>query len=349
MTAVAFSLLGIEMRLAEAGRWPWALAVVLALLAFLHGLARRERMLRDLTAVPALRARIVPGLAPGRGVLRGALALAALAAIFVALLRPQVGQREVTVKRRGIDIVVALDASRSMLARDVLPSRLARAKLELSQLVDRLQGDRIGIVVFAGEAFVQCPLTHDYAAAKLFLRAVDPEAMPSQGTAIAGALRAAEAMFDAAEDGARSRVVLLLTDGEDHSGRLDAAVRALADKGIRVYALGIGTAAGSPIPVLDASGEVVGYRKDRQGQMVISRLEDGQLRALAERTGGIYAAVSSGDLGMGAILAELRKLERTEREGQLALQWDEAFGIFLAPALLLLALASWIPERRREG
>src|SRR5690606_31834835 len=154
MTAVAFSLLGIEMRLAEAGRWPWALAVVLALLAFLHGLARRERMLRDLTAVPALRARIVPGLAPGRGVLRGALALAALAAIFVALLRPQVGQREVTVKRRGIDIVVALDASRSMLARDVLPSRLARAKLELSQLVDRLQGDRIGIVVFAGEAFV---------------------------------------------------------------------------------------------------------------------------------------------------------------------------------------------------
>lgn len=347
VVGVAFSLWGIEMRLADAGRWPWSLALMLALLAFVYGLARRERALRGLTASPALRRLLAPDASKTRRILRGVLALAAMSLIFVALLRPQVGQREVAVQRKGIDLVVAVDASRSMHARDVLPSRLARAKLELSSLIDRLQGDRVGLVAFAGESFVQCPLTHDYAAAKLFLRAIDPENMPSQGTAVASALRTAEAMFDAAEDGAKSRVVLLLTDGEDHSGQVEAAGRALAEKGIRVYALGVGSAAGSPIPILDAEGEVVAYRKDRQGRTVISRLEDAQLRFLAERTGGKYFPVDSGDLGMGAIHAELERLEKTEREGQLARQWDEAFAFFLAPGLLLLALATWIPERRR--
>lgn len=343
-----FAILGIEMRLGDVGRLPWALALLLALLAIAYGIARRRHALEALSASPSLRRLLAPRASLARTVGRAALAFVAMSLFFLALLRPQIGQREVAVQRRGIDLVVAVDASRSMHARDVLPSRLARAKLELASLIDRLAGDRVGLVAFAGESFVQCPLTHDYAAAKLFLRAIDPEAMPSQGTAIASALRTAEAMFEAAEDGAKSRVVLLLSDGEDHSGQVEAVGRQLAEKGIRVYALGVGTSAGSPIPILDAAGEVVSYRKDRQGETVISRLEDAQLRALAERTGGKYFAVRSGDLGMAAIAAELQKLEKTERESHLARQWDEAYHFFLAPGLLLLGLAAAIPERRRK-
>lgn len=345
---LAFSLLGIDFRLAHPERLPWLIAPLLALALLAHGVWRRERTLASLAPTGALRALLAPRVSHSRWILRGGLAIAAMSLFCVALLGPQIGEREVSVKRQGIDLIVAVDASRSMHARDVLPSRLARAKLELASFIDRLAGDRVGLVAFAGEAFVQCPLTHDYAAAKLFLRAIEPEAMPSQGTAIASALRTAEAMFEAAEEGAKSRVVLLLSDGEDHSGQVEAATRSLAEKGIRVYVLGIGTAAGSPIPILDAAGEVVSYRKDRQGQTVISRLEDRQLRSIAETTGGRYLPAAAGDLGMAAIASELARLEKTEREGQLALQWEEAYHFVLAPGLALLFLAGVVAEGRRR-
>lgn len=344
--ALTLSLGDLELRLAHPERWPWLALALVAVVFVAWELGMRRRALARLSGSEELRRLVVPHLAPGRGIVRASLLVVGVALLGLALLRPQLGQREVAVKRRGIDLVVAVDASHSMQARDVLPSRLARAKLELSSFIDRLAGDRVGLVAFAGEAFVQCPLTHDYAAAKLFLRAIDPEAMPSQGTAIARALETAGAMFEAAEDGARSRVVLLLTDGEDHSGRLEAAVRSLAEKGIRVYALGVGTGAGSPIPILDAEGNVVSYRKDRVGRTVVSRLEEGQLRRIAEATGGRYVAASGSDLGMATIAEELDRLEKTEREGHLALRWDEVYHLLLAPALALLFLSALLPERR---
>lgn len=344
--ALALSLWGLELRLAHPERWPYLAGACVALALAVWELARQKRARTRLAGTEELRRRIVTGLSPGLRTLRAVLFAFGLLFAAAALLRPQLGQREVAVKRRGIDLVVAVDASHSMQARDVLPSRLARAKLELSALIDRLAGDRIGLVAFAGEAFVQCPLTHDYAAAKLFLRAIDPEAMPSQGTAIARALETAAAMFEAAEDGARSRAILLLTDGEDHSGRLDAAVRSLAEKGIRVYALGLGTGAGAPIPILDAEGNVVAYRKDRAGRTVISRLEEDQLRRIAKATGGRYLAARGSDLGMAEIHAELDRLEKTEREGHLALRWEEAYHFLLGPALVLLFAAALLPERR---
>ena len=345
---LAFSLLGIEFRLAHPERWPWLVASLLAVALLAYGAFRRKRTMAALAATPELRKVLAPRASQGRWLLGGGLAVAALALFSLGLLRPQIGEREVSVTRRGIDVIVAVDASRSMHARDVLPSRLERAKLELASFIDRLAGDRVGLVAFAGEAFVQCPLTHDYAAAKLFLRAIDPEAIPSQGTAIASALRTAKEMFEAAADGAKSRVVLLLSDGEDHSGQVEAATRSLAEAGIRVYALGIGSAAGSPIPILDSEGRVVSYRKDRQGRTVISRLEDRQLQAIAEATGGRYFLADGGDLGMGAIAAELARLEKSEREGRLAMQWEEAYHLLLAPALALLFLAAFVSEGRRR-
>lgn len=347
--ALHLSLLGVELRLAHPERWPWSLGAVVVGLVVGTAFLRRRRGLLLLTASGPLRDLVAPTASTSRWLLRRAASLLALALLSLALLRPQLGEKEVMVERRGIDLVVAVDASRSMLARDVLPSRLERAKLELASLIDGLRGDRVGIVVFAGEAFVQCPLTYDRGAAKLFLRAIDPGTMPSQGTAIGKALETAGALFQASEGVAKSRVVLLLSDGEDHSGSVERAAASLAEQGVRVYALGIGSEAGTPIPILDAEGRVQGYQKDRRGRTVVSRREDDQLERIAAKTGGRFFAASGGGLGVGEILGELSRLETTEREGRLALEWEEAYHLLALPGLILLVLGAGWTEGRRRG
>lgn len=348
MNAWTFTWLGVPLRLAEPERWPWLLGAALALAAVAWGAHRRGRALERLTSSPELRALLVEGAAPARWWWRGALSVAGACLVALALLRPQVGERDVVIRERGIDLVVAVDASRSMTARDVLPSRLERARLELSTLLDRLAGDRVGLVAFAGDAYVQCPLTSDLGAAKLFLRAIDPEAMPSQGTAIARALEVAGDMLEAAEHGAKSQVVLLLSDGEDHSGMVDAAVRRLAERGVRVFTWGIGSTTGTPLPIVDAQGRVVGYRKDRHGQTVISKLDDRQLRAIAQATGGVHVPAVGADLGVGRIVEAIEDLEQTEREARTATEWGEVFHLVGLPGFLLLWAGAMIPERRRR-
>ena len=341
------SVLGYAVQLARPDRLWWVAAAALCALLAAYGVWARRRALASLAATPRLATRLGGGVSMSRVAAKAGLASAGLLLLSLALLRPQVGEKAAVVKRKGIDLVVALDASRSMLARDVLPSRLDRAKLELSTLFDRLQGDRVGLVAFAGEAFVQCPLTSDYGAAKLFLRAIDPEAMPSQGTALAAALDTAAGMFKAADHGAKTKVVLLLTDGEDHDGNVSAAAARLADDDVRVYALGIGSSTGTPIPLLDRNGKVAGYRKDRDGNTVITRLDEGQLRDLAAETSGRFVAGAGSDLGIGEIAAELDVLEKTESEGMATVEWGEAFPFVAGPGFALLFAAALLGERRR--
>jgi len=344
---IQVSVLGYAIQLARPDR-AWMVAATAACCAIAaYGVWARRRALTSAARSDRLARKLAGGLSLSRVAARTALGAAGLLLLSLALLRPQVGERAAFVKRKGIDLVVALDASRSMLARDVLPTRLDRAKLELSALFDRLRGDRVGLVAFAGEAFVQCPLTSDYGAAKLFLRAIDPEAMPSQGTALAAALDTAAGMFRAAEHGAKTKVVLLLTDGEDHDGNVAAAASRLAQEGVRVYSLGIGSPTGTPIPLVDRHGKVVGYRKDREGQTVITRLEDRQLRELAAATSGRYVAAAGSDLGMGEIAAELDALEKTESEGMATVEWGEAFPFVAGPGFLLLFAAAVLGERGR--
>lgn len=345
--ALSFTILGYPARLSTPAML--LLLAVAAALALLLAWSLRARHRGVLALVRARR--LDPKVVPGASLVRPAAAATAsvlgLSLLAVALAGPQFGERTELAKRYGSDLVVAIDASDSMRARDVLPSRIDRAKLELSALVDRMQGDRVGLVTFAGQAFVQCPLTTDYDAAKLFLRAIDPAAMPVQGTAIADALRTAARMLDASDRGAKGKAILLLTDGEDHEGDLDAVLAELEETGVRVYALGVGSREGAPIPE-ERDGRVIGYRRDRAGGTVVTRLEDRQLRHIAERTGGRYVAAAGADLGMGEVLAELERLEKSELESRLSVQYGEVYEWLATPGLLLLALGLVIRQGRRR-
>ena len=349
MTAAAplsFQVLGAPARLAEPGAL-WLLLAV-ALLAVLGGiqLSRRRALLARTGGPQAAR------LAPRAGLLRPSLrlgsSLTGLLLLALALSRPQCGTRTELARRYGVDVVVALDVSRSMLARDVKPDRLTRATLEVGSLLDSLAGDRVGLVVFAGEAFVQCPLTTDYAAARLFLRAVSPASVPQQGSDLGNALQAARQVLDASEAGAgRSKVVLLVSDGEDLEGGVRDAAAQLAEAGIRVSALAVGTTAGEPIPVTDAAGQVTGHKKDRSGQPVVTRLDLAALRAVVDAGGGQLYELDAPERGLAAFRAALDALEKGELDSRLTVQFEDRYSLFALPGFLALLAGLLLPEGRR--
>ena len=278
----------------------------------------------------------------GRAVLR----LAAVALLATALARPQFGDRVETVRRTGQDVVVALDLSASMEAGDVAPSRLAAARLAVGRLIERFDGDRIGLVAFAGEAFVQSPLTLDYAAATLFLNAMEPDLVPVPGTDLG---RAIEVALDGFGDpGERSRQIVVITDGEDHEGALDAAVERAVDEGVRIHAVGMGSTAGVPIPGFDENGAPSGFLRDAEGSVVTTRLDDVTLQRVADRTGGAYyhAAAGSG-AAFDRLVEELTGGEGEEIESREVTRYEEQYQIFLGLALVLLVAEALLPERRR--
>jgi Ca-activated chloride channel family protein len=252
---------------------------------------------------------------------------------------------EVEVEQEGIDVVVALDISRSMLAEDVAPSRLARAKAELAGLIDSLDGDRVGLVFFAGAAFPQCPLTVDYAAARLFLSQADPTMISAQGTSLAVAVRTALDLFD--EESGRTRVILAVTDGEDFEGGLGEVREELSERGVSLFAVGIGTADGAPIPQLDDYGRRQGFVRDRGGKVVISRLEEAELISIVQGTGGVYARAGSGGLDIDRLRREISALEGSAYSSQRVTSYQDRFVLPLAFALVLLAAESFIRDRRR--
>lgn len=339
-----FTVLGLPARLMRPEALWFAPAVLVVALLWTRHLLRRRR---DLRLIPA---RLLPRMAPdaggGRATLQGGLTLLGLAALTIAATQPQCGTRSVVAKRYGIDLVIALDASTSMTARDVKPSRLERAKLELSGLIDRLKGDRVGIVVFAGDAFVQCPLTTDYAAAKMILRAVRPEDLPQQGTALGPALQVADELLQAGDRGAAGRALVVLTDGEDHEGEVDELGKQLADSGVRIFTVGVGSTSGEPIPLLNADGSVAGYKRDKQGRTVMTRLNEAPLAALAQASGGRYVQSTAGDLGIGQIHEELDRMDKAELETRLTVQYENRFELFAWPGAALLALGLAVGEGR---
>ena len=217
---------------------------------------------------------------------KSVLILLAVAFLILALARPQFGTRLETVRSEGQDVMVALDVSRSMLAEDVAPNRLERARLEIMRILQRLDGDRIGLVAFAGNAFVQSPLTVDYGAAALFLNAMDTGLIPIQGTNLGEALSVA---LDAFEEGTRDhRVLIVVTDGEDHEGEIEGALERALDEGVQIHTVGIGSLEGVPIPEFTASGERSGFIRDDDGAVVTTRLDESTLERVAQATGGRY-------------------------------------------------------------
>lgn len=282
-----------------------------------------------------------------KAVLRAWLLAGFLFLGILALARPQWGMSLNTVQRRGVDIIAALDTSYSMNAEDVAPNRLAKAKSEIRGLIERLKGDRIGLVDFAGTAIVQCPLTLDYGAALLFLDVADTNVIPEPGTSLASAIQTASAAFIAKEK--KYKVLVIFTDGEDLEGQIEEAVRKAHDAGVVIYTVGIGSIEGKPIPIRDAKGDIIDYRKDQDGQIVVSRLDERSLNEISAQTGGKYFRATTSESELDGMYDEVSRMERKQLESRVYQTFEDRFQYPLTLAILCLAAEAWISERRRPG
>ncbi len=283
-----------------------------------------------------------------RRALKGLLLLVAAAFGVLAAARPQWGSRLESVEGRGVDVVVVLDTSLSMACADVAPDRLAVAKYVASNVLEKLAGNRIGLVTFAGRATLSCPLTPDVEAVRLFLDATELDSVPVPGTALADALDAAIRAFGAqpGASGDRSRAVLLLSDGEDHEAGTDEALERLHAVGAVLYAVGVGTREGGPIPVSDAAGADAGYKKDAGGNIVTTRLDEDLLERIAVKSGGRYWQATPSGLEIDDVVAAVSELDTSEYGKVLRTRYEERYQIPLALALIALAAESLIPDRR---
>jgi len=277
---------------------------------------------------------------------KAVLMLLTIALVIIALARPQVGSRLELVEQQGVEVVVALDTSFSMMAQDVAPNRLERAKLAVVELMDRLPGARVGLVAFAGASFVQFPLTTDLEAARLFLDAADVNTVSLPGTAIGDAVRTATRAFSEKE--LKYKVLILFTDGEDHDTDPIGAAKEAAEQGVVIYAVGFGSPEGEPIPVRDATGAVADFKKDREGEVVLSKLDEATLRKIAEATGGEYYRATASGREIAQIVAAIEEMDKKELESKLMVRHVERFQIPAALALLALVGEFVLTDRKDD-
>jgi Ca-activated chloride channel family protein len=307
--------------------------------------ARRRRRALDAFGESEMVRRLTATVSVAARRWKAALLIGALALLAVALARPQFGTRVETVQSRGQDIVVAVDLSTSMLAEDVAPNRLERARLAILRLIGNLDGDRIGLVAFAGDAFVQSPLTVDYSAAGMFLGAMHPDLMPVQGTDLGAALRVS---LDALVQGAReARVIVLVTDGEHLEDDFEAELERAVESGVQVHVVGIGSPEGAPIPQYDEQGQRTGFLRDEEGAVVTTRLDEETLSTVAERTGARYVRAGAGGSAFDELVDDIANVEGEALDARQVTQFEEQFQIFLGVALALLLIEWLLPERRR--
>lgn len=307
--------------------------------------ARRRVAARELMGEAAAIGRLVEGRGPGLRALRALLAAGSVLLLAVSCARPQWGVGEEQLQRSGVDVLICVDVSRSMLAEDQKPNRLARARLSVDSLLERLRGDRVGILAYAGEARVLCPLTLDHAAAGLFLDTLDPAALQRPGTAIGSALRLAGRLLEPGSG--RNGAVVLLTDGEDHGGDALEAAEQLGAKGIVVHAVGFGSVEGTPIPLREeraGRNERIGFVKDSDGNAVMTRLDEAGLSALAGATGGRFVRSAAGEVGLAALAQEIARMDQQEFAARKTRTRPDRFLWFLLPALLLLAAEAVLPD-----
>jgi len=308
-------------------------------------LNRRNRQLKKLISPD-----ILPAMAPYHKPVRARTKIIywvlGIGLCMVALARPQWGFHYQEVKRRGLDIIVVLDTSKSMMAEDIKPNRLQQAKWGIRDLLHKLKGDRIGLVTFAGTSFLQCPLTIDYAAFLMTLDDVYAGIIPRGGTAISAALQSAIDSFE--YDTKADRAIILVTDGEDHEGNPAQLIDELKKKNIRVFAVGVGTLQGELIPTSDNQGHL-SFIKDQQGQVVKTALKEDALQQLALGTDGIYVRSASGDFGLERIYDQgIDQLQRDEQETRMVKEYEERFMWFLAAGLLMLLIESLLSDRTRK-
>ena len=301
-----------------------------------RGRRRRVRRFGEEALVDAL----MPSWSGAKGWWRTVLFCLGFACFAVGLARPMLGAKLVERETKGAEIMICLDVSNSMLAQDYTPDRLSRAKLAISRIVDRLDGDRIGLIIFAGSSFVQLPITTDYVSAKMFLNSIDTESVPVQGTAIGDAILTAAKSFSTQSE--KSRAIIVITDGENHEDDPVDAAREVAATGIRVYTIGVGSLRGQPIP---KDGDLM---KDKDGNIVVTRLDEETLKKIASVGDGAYVHAGGEEFGLNPILDEIRKLEDERFNNVVFEEYDEQYMYFFAAALLFFVLEMLIGERRAK-
>ncbi|KPL02232.1 MAG: hypothetical protein AMJ90_06395 [candidate division Zixibacteria bacterium SM23_73_2] len=306
----------------------------------------RKKALKQRFASPQVIDKLLPSYSPKKQGLKVFFILLAVLFLGVSLARPQFGEKQALIKRKGVDVIIALDVSLSMLAEDVKPNRLEKAKLEVSGLIDRLKGDRVGLVAFAGESFIQCPLTLDLSSAKMFLDIMVPDLIPIPGTAIGDAIRTARSAFSQEEK--KFKVLVLITDGEDHDSESLEVAEEAKEEGIIIYTIGIGTPYGEPIPLKDEKGKLSGFKKDEKEEVVLSRLDESTLKKIAQKTGGKYFRATAGEIELDKIYGLISVMEKKELEGKMVTQYQERYQYFLVLSLFFLALEIFISEKKRN-
>lgn len=304
-----------------------------------------RRTLEDLGS-PDIRKFLLNRVKLSRISLRSRFMILGIIFIFLASVGPQIGMKLQELSRQGVDIFILLDTSTSMNAVDVTPTRMDKAKYELGRLINNLKGDRVGLLAFAGSAHLHCPLTQDYAAARLFLNSMNTSLIATQGTDLAAAIGLALDHIE--EDGEKYKVIVLVSDGEDHQGEALALAEKARDMGIIIHTLGVGTAAGGPIPIFDERGKRQKFKKDSRGQVVTSTLNDAILSEIAAKTGGIYTRVENQVSAIAPLLAELEKMDKKELKSHVFSEYEDRYQVFLIIGLLFFLIEFILPTRTEE-
>ncbi|HEX9252771.1 MAG TPA: VWA domain-containing protein, partial [Ignavibacteriaceae bacterium] len=303
----------------------WLIPVLIVLYILFN---RNRKRLLEKFADKELHKSIMYSFSGNKSKVKFGLILASFTLLILAFANPQVGTKMQEVKQTGIDVYILLDVSRSMAAEDIKPNRLEKAKYQISNLIQKLRGDRIGLIIFSGDAYIQFPLTTDYSAANLFLSAVDFSSVPQPGTAIASAINMAVQSFDSATT---DKAIIVITDGEDHEGDIDKAVENATDKEIKIYTIGLGSPEGVPIPVYDNRGKEVGFKQDNSRQTVLTRLNEPILKKIANDGNGKYYRGNNYEDYLDKIYNDLSKLEQAEFGVKKVTDYEDRFYYFLLP------------------
>lgn len=312
-------------------------------LLYLLAISRRKRYLRQFGETKLVQ-RLTSHYSRGRSGLIFSLQMLVLVFLILAVARPQTGSKLEKIKRQGIDIVVALDVSNSMLAQDLQPNRLERAKQLINRLLTKLEDDRIGLVVFAGKSYIQMPITTDFSAARLYLSQVNPAMIPVQGTAIGAAIQSS---LDCFAETKQSKAIIIITDGENHEDDALEVIKSATTKGVKIFTIGLGTEQGAPIPIYNGSN-LIGYKKDESGNTIITQANEAMLKEIAATGNGIYIKSTNSTADVQKLINELDKLNKTEYSSVSFAEYDENFQPFLLAGAVVLMFSFFIKEKKEK-
>jgi Mg-chelatase subunit ChlD len=318
------------------------IAIPILLAAFFLAMRLRKNALKRFGNLDTISV-LMPEASTSRPWIKASILSLVVFSLIVAMARPQLGAKLKEVKRKGVELVIALDVSNSMLAQDIKPNRLECAKQAISRMVDKLSDDRIGLIVFAGDAYVQVPVTSDYVSAKMFLNTINPGIVPVQGTAIGKAIELGSNSFSS--QSGKSRVMVIITDGENHEDDPVAVAKAAAEKGIVIHTIGVGSPQGAPIPV---SPDGNSFLTNSDGKIVVSKLDENTLMGIAAATGGRYTLATNSNFGLNDVFSDIRKMDKKNFKSVAYSEYDDKFQYFLWFALILLITEYFILERKNR-